>query len=65
MNRRTCISFPKRAQEIWNAQKEKVDLYYECKKDGMDFRNSLAFWLETKADYEREARLEMYAQAYY
>lgn len=64
MNKRTCISFSQKAQEIWAAQKEKVALYYECKKDGMDFRNSLAFWIEFKENYEREVRLEMYAQAY-
>lgn len=64
MNKRTCISFPTRAQEIWIAQKEKVDLYYECKKDGFDFRNSLSFWLEMKADYEQQMRAEMYANYY-
>ena len=61
MKKRTCFCASKRAKEIWNLQKERVDMYYECQKDGSDYRNTLAFWLEMKADYEREYRLEAYA----
>lgn len=65
MNKRTCVTFSSRAKEIWEIQREKVDLYYECKKDGSDFRNTLAFWLEMKTNYDREMRATMYAQYLY
>jgi len=65
MKKRTLINFSRKAQEIWEVQKEKVALYYQCKEDGYNFRNSLSFWLEMKADYERDCRLEAYSQFRY
>lgn len=64
MKKRTSFSASKRAKEIWAAQKERVDLYFECKNDGSDYRNTLEFWLQMKADYEQERRIEAYTRFY-
>lgn len=64
MKRRTCFCASEKAIEIWNCQKERVDMYYECQKEGWDYRNMLEYWLEMKADYEQQMRAEMYASYY-
>lgn len=61
MNKRTCVAFSAKAKEIWEAQKERIDMYYECQKEGYDYRNTLSFWLDMKADYVRQMRAEMYS----
>lgn len=38
-------------KEIWEIQKERIDMYYECKKEGWDNRDTLSFWQELKAAY--------------
>lgn len=62
MKRRTCISFSKKEAEIWNSQKTKVDMYYECKIKGSDFRNTLSFRVGMQKDFSRETRMQMYAR---
>lgn len=64
MKKRTYFCASKKAKEIWQLQKERISMYYECQKEGWDYRNTLSFWLEMKANYERQCRLEMYSQAY-
>lgn len=61
MKKRTFFCASQKAKEIWNCQKERVDMYYECQKEGWDFRNTLEFWLEMKSNYDQEMRAEMYA----
>lgn len=62
MKKKTFFSATREDKEIWETQRERVDLYFECLKDGSNYQNALSFWLEMKADYEREYRLEAYAQ---
>lgn len=65
MKKRTLFNASQKAREIWSVQKERIDIYYECKREGWDFRNTLAFCLKMKADYEKERRLEAYVDAQY
>lgn len=60
MNKRTCVTFSSKAKEIWESQKERIDMYYDCQKEGYDYRNTLSFWLDMKADYIKQMRAEMY-----
>lgn len=64
MKKRTYIYFSSCEKEIWNTQKERVDMYFECLKEGYDFRNTLSFWQDMKADYERECRAAAYSGYY-
>lgn len=65
MKKRTCFRASKKAKEIWASQRERVDMYFECQKEGWDFRNTLSFWLDMKAEYDRQMRLEAYADIGY
>lgn len=58
MKKRTYFCASKKAVEIWEAQKERIDLYYRCKEDGSDYRNTLSFFLDMKADFEWQCILE-------
>lgn len=64
MNKRTCFCASKQAKEIWDVQKERVDMYFECQREGSNFRNTLFFWRSMKADYKRECQLGMYSRCY-
>ena len=64
MNKRTCFYATEKDKQIWKCQKERVEIYYDCLKTGMNFKNMYCFWQEMKADYERQARLEAYVNAY-
>lgn len=64
IQRKIYISETKKDKEIWNAQRERIDMYYECKKDGSDYRSTLIYWNDFKLEYERDLRAEMYAQMY-
>ena len=60
MRKKTMFSANKKDKEIWQVQKERVDMYYHCIKEGYDFRNTLWFWQTIKSECEREYRLESY-----
>lgn len=51
-------------KEIWEIQKERVDLYYSCNKNRYEYRNTLDFILYMDSEYERELLAEAYAGAY-
>ena len=60
MKRKTMFSSSKQDKEIWEIQKERIDLYYECQKDGLNYRSYLSFWKNMKDDYEKEQHLIAY-----
>ena len=39
-------------REIWEVQKKRVDLYYQCKKNPYEYRNTLDFMLYMESEYE-------------
>lgn len=64
MRKKFSVSTTKKDKEIWDAQKERIDIYFDCKKEGSDYQSTLFFWNSFKLDYERELRAEMCAQMY-
>ncbi len=64
MRKKFSVSTTKKDKEIWDAQKERIDIYFDCKKEGSDYQSTLFFWNSFKSDYERELRAEMCAQMY-
>lgn len=58
MKKKNCFSATKQDKDIWQSQRERIEIYYECLKDGGDYRNTLIFLNEMKAQYEQEYRLE-------
>jgi Zn-dependent peptidase ImmA (M78 family) len=45
MNRMYGVSVYEKSHEIWLAQKERIDIYYECKRKGLEYRNVLELLL--------------------
>lgn len=62
MSRKYSVRTTQKDKEIWESQRERIDMYYGCLKDGSDYRNTLYFWNQMKADYERQCRLDAYSQ---
>lgn len=62
MKKKYCVNASKKDKEIWEAQKERVAMYYDCLKDGTDYRTTLILWDDYKHEYERAQRAEMYSQ---
>ena len=60
MKRKTSFRASKKDREIWHNQKERIDMYFHCKREGRNFRETLYFWNEMKIEYERQCRLESY-----
>ena len=44
MKKKVSFSATQKDVEIWERQRERVDMYYTCKKEGYDYQNTLAFW---------------------
>lgn len=44
---------------IWEAQEEKVDIYFNCKNNGHDFSNALVYVQQLKEEQERDYFSEM------
>lgn len=65
MNKKYCVSATEKDKEIWELQKERVAIYYDCLKDGADYRSTLIAWDNYKHEYERAQRPEMYSQMQY
>lgn len=40
-NKKTLFNASKKDYDIWERQEEKIDLYYKCKRDRIDFRYAL------------------------
>lgn len=59
MNKKSGVSYSNIDIEIWKSQKEKVDIYFDCKKSGHDFRDALIYVKEMKEEQEREYFSEM------
>lgn len=51
-------------KEIWKVQKERVDLYYQCKKNSNEYRQSLDIILYMEAEAEHELLAEVFASGY-
>lgn len=65
MNRKYCVNSNNIDKHIWNAQEERIKIYYECAKNGWNYRATLEYWNEYKTAYENELRAEMYANMSY
>lgn len=64
MNRKSMFRASSIDKEIWAIQRRRVELYYECKKDRYEYRNTLDFMLYMESEFERELLAETYASAY-
>lgn len=53
MRRKTLFSAGSKHKEIWNIQEKRVDLYYACKKNATEYRNTLDFILHLEAECNR------------
>lgn len=62
MRKKFCVSATEKDIEIWENQRERIDMYYTCLNEGYDYRSALISWGEMKAAYERECHLEMLAE---
>lgn len=62
MRKKIFFNAEQKDVEIWERQRERVDMYYTCLKEGYDYRSTLINWAEMKAAYERECHLEMLAE---
>ena len=65
MNKKHSVIATKKDKEIWDLQKERIAMYYDCLKDGTDYRTTLILWEDYKREYERAQRAEMYSQMLY
>lgn len=62
MRKKFCVSATEKDIEIWENQRERIDMYYTCLNEGYDYRSTLISWAEMKAAYEKECHLEMLAE---
>ena len=62
MNRKNFYRSSRIDKEIWNIQRKRVELYFECEKNPYKYRNYLSFMLCT--DEEAEMLWRMYSNAY-
>lgn len=53
MKKRTCFNASMEAREIWEAQRDKIDLYYQCIHNEVDYREYLYGLLEIKSEFCR------------
>ncbi|MBO5853155.1 MAG: ImmA/IrrE family metallo-endopeptidase [Bacteroidales bacterium] len=52
MNKKGAFRASKIDREIWDIQKKRVDIYYECEKNKYQYRNTLDFELYMESEYE-------------
>lgn len=64
MNRKNSFRASSIDKEIWEIQKERVDIYYSCGKDRYAYRNILDYTIYMEDEFENQMRMEMYASAY-
>lgn len=61
MQRKSCVRASKMDKEIWEQQRERVNLYYQCKKNREEYRFTLDFMLYFDAQQEMLMTRELYA----
>lgn len=64
MNNKNIFRASSIDKEIWEIQKERVEIYYSCGKDRYAYRCILDYTIYMAEEFESEMRREMYASAY-